>query len=417
MRDRGNSEQRGDAVSRRDRESDRNEPYLTAAQVRKEMCQWALAFTGDSREDPEEFLRKIRRGRSLVAIRDRDALRCVAFFLTGAALRWYEAKEYTFETWEDFALSFRRRFGARDAHLILRDNIARQTQDEGESIADYFENLTALMQRLERPMARDDQVYYAYRNLLPKIQLAITERSFMDLEELEEAARAAEQKLEIANRHRAPHIEPMTEVGRRKAEESKRGTRMRGRKDIASVVEPELKELGQNRQRERKKTDKNRVTWSDQREEARVKRSPEKRDEKHERENDAILRVSAPPPAQPDAKYEALEGQLKQLTEAFEALVRAQAVPRENNRAEFATRERRNSGGKEFRASLDTRWRPNNSVENQASQNSVCWNCARAGHFSRDCPQPPRQHCYHCGEKGQTVRTCPKCTGNEERRQ
>lgn len=204
--------------------------------MRKEMSYWGLDFTGEASEDPEEFLRKIRRGRRLVAIRDEDMLSCVAFFLSGKALRWYEAKEDLFDSWDGFELSFRRRFGAPDEHLILRDNIARRRQEEGESVAGYFEGLTALMRWLERPMTRDEQIYFAYRNLLPEVQLVISRCSFMDLDELEDAARAAEQKLEIANRHRVPKNGANNERERRGSAELPRSGKIKTRKEITAVV-------------------------------------------------------------------------------------------------------------------------------------------------------------------------------------
>lgn len=133
-------------------------------------------------------------------IRDRDILKCLPFFLSSAALRWYEAKEYAFTTWESFEIAFRKRFCAHDEHMIMRDNIARRLHRE--LVSEYFESIAAMMRRLEKPMAREDHIVYAYRNLLPAIQLAIPEDRFYDLEELEDAARRAERKIEIAGRHR-----------------------------------------------------------------------------------------------------------------------------------------------------------------------------------------------------------------------
>lgn len=49
------------------------------------------------------------------------------------------------------------------------------------------------------------------------------------------------------------------------------------------------------------------------------------------------------------------------------------------------------------------------------SRSVICWNCKKAGHINRQCPDPKKIHCFKCGTPDVTARSCPKCSGNLSR--
>lgn len=48
-----------------------------------------MRFSWNIKEDPEEFLQKIRVGRGLLQISDEELFNGLPFFLEGVALNWY----------------------------------------------------------------------------------------------------------------------------------------------------------------------------------------------------------------------------------------------------------------------------------------------------------------------------------------
>ncbi|KAL6418197.1 hypothetical protein ACFW04_012280 [Cataglyphis niger] len=119
-----------------------------------------------------------------------DILRCLPFFLSGIALHWFRGRRDRLSTWAAFRFAWRIRFGDPDFQFALRDEITRQTQGEQESVADY---LTAA-----------EQISYAFRNMLPRLQIAMRREEVDDLDALEDLATRIEASHQLAQRYRAP---------------------------------------------------------------------------------------------------------------------------------------------------------------------------------------------------------------------
>lgn len=168
------------------------------------MRKWNLKFSGTRGEDAETFLLRIEEKRELVPVTDEDILRCLPFFLTGIALHWFRGKKSRLTSWIVFKTAWCTRFGDPDFQFALRDEIMRRTQGEHEPIADYITCLTALFDRLSPLWQEMEKVSNAFRNMLPKLQIAVRRDEVDDLETLEYLATRAETSHAAIQRYRAP---------------------------------------------------------------------------------------------------------------------------------------------------------------------------------------------------------------------
>ncbi|KAL6421184.1 hypothetical protein ACFW04_013737 [Cataglyphis niger] len=155
------------------------------------MRKWNLKFSGARGEDAETFLM-------------RDILRCLPFFLSGIALHWFRGRRDRLSTWAAFRSAWRMRFGDPDFQFALRDEITRRTQGEQESVADYLTCLRAMYDRLSSPWSATEQISYAFRNMLPRLQIAMRREEVDDLDALEDLATRIEASHQLAQRYRAP---------------------------------------------------------------------------------------------------------------------------------------------------------------------------------------------------------------------
>ncbi|KYN02587.1 Gag-Pol polyprotein [Cyphomyrmex costatus] len=138
---------------------------------------------------------RIEESRALFPVSDDDLFRCLPFFLTGAALYWFRNRRAEWRTWGEFAGAWRLRFGVSDFQFTLRDEILRRILGEFESVADYLTCMQALFDQLSPPYGPawniQEQLNYAHRNMLPRLQIAIQRDEFYDLTSLERKASLA----------------------------------------------------------------------------------------------------------------------------------------------------------------------------------------------------------------------------------
>ncbi|XP_025270381.1 uncharacterized protein LOC112639720 [Camponotus floridanus] len=96
------------------------------------------------------------------------------------------------------------RFGDPDYQYALRDEIFRRTQGEYEIAADYLTCLRALLSRMSPPWALEEQLNFAHRNMLPRMQIAIRRQEFRDFATLENLATRMERSLQAEKHYRPP---------------------------------------------------------------------------------------------------------------------------------------------------------------------------------------------------------------------
>ncbi|KAL6418991.1 hypothetical protein ACFW04_011650 [Cataglyphis niger] len=120
---------------------------------------------------------RIEESRDLVPVADEDILRCLPFFSSGIALYWFRERRDRLPTWAAFRSAWRTRFGDPDFQFALRDEIIRRIAE---------------------------QVSYAFRNMLPRLQIAMRRDKVNDLDALEDVAIRIEASHQLAQRYRAP---------------------------------------------------------------------------------------------------------------------------------------------------------------------------------------------------------------------
>lgn len=98
------------------------------------MREWNLNFSGARGENPDAFLRKLSRGRSLIYVRDEDLLNLLPFFISGIAARWYDMHGELWVSFEELAADCPIRFIDPDFQFEILQDIRRITQGEYEPV-------------------------------------------------------------------------------------------------------------------------------------------------------------------------------------------------------------------------------------------------------------------------------------------
>jgi len=168
------------------------------------MRKWNLHFSGKRGSDAEAFLLRIKEARAIVPITDSDLFKCLPLFLSDMALYWVRLESENWRNWNDFETAWRARFGDPDYQYALRDEIFRRTQGEFESTVDYLTCLRALFSRMSPPWPLAEQLNFAHRNMLPRLQIAIRRTEFADFSTLEYLATRVERSFLAEKNYRPP---------------------------------------------------------------------------------------------------------------------------------------------------------------------------------------------------------------------
>lgn len=140
----------------------------------------------------------------MIHIEDQELLQLLPFFLTGIAARWYESHQAQWRSFDEFSYACRTRFSDPDFQFELIQENHKRTQGENEPVADYLTCVLTMFDKLSPHLSQSDEISFAYRNLLPRLQLAITRSSIHTIAQLEETAVAAEKSIRVAKSFRPP---------------------------------------------------------------------------------------------------------------------------------------------------------------------------------------------------------------------
>ena len=167
-----------------------------------------IKFSGAPQEDPDEFIKSLREGRRIVRITDEELLQCIPFLLSGVARNWYRTSGSQWRSFREFEQAWFGRFTSPDFQYALREEIRARTQHPRERVTDFLTNLKCLLERLQPPMAEQDQIREALRNMLPTISvhlhLALGMNPFATWANLERLAANVERSLHNAKQYKPP---------------------------------------------------------------------------------------------------------------------------------------------------------------------------------------------------------------------
>ena len=103
----------------------------------KHLKAWGLKFSGDEKEDAEEFIEQLRECVQSTDIPVIDVLRALPCVLSKHAVRWFRTVRKVI-TWRDFEKHFRNRFVAIYDRVDLMDELHKSTQGKSEKITTYL---------------------------------------------------------------------------------------------------------------------------------------------------------------------------------------------------------------------------------------------------------------------------------------
>ena len=171
----------------------------------KDLRTWGLKYSGEEREDAEEFLESLRDCLESSNISELEILRARPCVLSKGAARWYRTIKREVRTWREFERAFHRRFVKQYDRIDLLDDLNKRTKGKDEKITEYVAALKYIVSRFpSRPPSRRELVNTAYRNLLPEYHRTMSERYIGILAELESYGRRWERQKELNDRYTPP---------------------------------------------------------------------------------------------------------------------------------------------------------------------------------------------------------------------
>lgn len=349
------------------------------------MKKWNLIkFTGH--ENAEGFLERVREGRAIMPVSDADLIACLPFFLSGIALAWFRDRRSGWNDYSDFEAAFMQRFVKPDYQFALQGEIFARTQGDGEPVADYLTCIHTLMNRLIPPWDIAQQLGFAYRNMQPRLRLAVPLSEVHSFAELELLAVRCEEIYLSAKSFRAPPP-PERSMDSDLAFHPLKSSKPRATAQVALVSEwgEEYEYETEDNQETEESEELFAVTTRRGGMRATVPAPPRTSNRGRKPKYQPVPRV---PPVIPPSSPTLIE---PPRPTPKPPLPRPVVNPVVENR-------------------------DSNSPE--TGSQSICWNCDEPGHRFKDCQIPWGIFCFKCGKKDFTKITCPICKskgkGNHE---
>lgn len=151
----------------------------------KGMVEWKIGtFTGEPVESPEKFLNNCK---EIFKLADLDKDCWVGFttnHLKGEAARWWDGKNFSLYTWEDFEKSFLTKFDDSGLKSQLKAKLYGEAQESGESVEKFIEKKVKLFQRLFPKEDTNLIVNQIIELIHPSIRLYLRSTDNLDIDTL-----------------------------------------------------------------------------------------------------------------------------------------------------------------------------------------------------------------------------------------
>ena len=318
----------------------------------------SLSFSGDSKEQPEEFLADLCDTVKEGNLDSRQVLRSLRVVFKDKALLWYksERRNDTIKNWSEFKKSFSMRFIKHYDDEDTLDELKGRSQGRGETMAEYVSCCRFIESHFRNRISEKRLVEILRRNLLPDYQIYLRKEKLRRVSDLLKLGKEFEREQQRIQHYSAPkpkesmNYPQAAYAGATKPAQEKRGS------VIASVATAAPNENIKKNKNKKKKAQTNATA--------------------------AVKQLEAPPAAKPTAESRQPSAPQPRLTGAVlkELPTATQAQP------------------SEFKGS--------------------CSICEMVGHRARDCPlRGDRQVCYSCGKPDITSRSCTNeyCVRRRER--
>lgn len=166
---------------------------------------WNLKYDGSS--CAADFLERLEELREMHGVSEARMLRAMPLLLEGECLAWYRNNSVVMQTWDEFLLAFRKYFLRNDYFFDLEAKISRRVQGLDEDVLQYVTAMQTLCRR-HGAIPPHRQLDWVKRNLRPEIKHMIWNKTYDDIRDLMEDAKAAQDALhELQAVYRVPRPE------------------------------------------------------------------------------------------------------------------------------------------------------------------------------------------------------------------
>ena len=337
---------------------------------------YEVSFSGQPKEDVEEFLDKLQDFQDSLRVEDVEIIRLVPVILTGAARYWARPLFRSWSTVQELAEALRLQYGIPDFQNRLREEIHARTQGPDEPISSYLSAMRQLLDKCSPKLTLRAQLDKIYRNLYPDFADAISRDQFDSFAKLQSLCREEEVKRERRRAYRPPPpsdralfpelaYKPVRKLRTAAIEASRPAA------NFPSTLQPEEEPLAAVQQSVR---------------------------ENRSNSQPRAIETSSVPNSAP----------VRQPGNSQTPRARNVAPPRgANTRCEPPPKR---SIAIQTKAT-DVTPRPISPERNRAPppDNSPCWVCKQGGHWARQCPLKNGIVCFRCNYPGVTTPQCPHC--------
>lgn len=103
----------------------------------RDLKAWELKFSGSEKEDPDEFLDRLKDFRDSARWSSREIMDALPGILTNPARSWYRYRGRKFGSWRKFVREFTDHFVGEIDDDDLMNELKVQTQAKGEKIESF----------------------------------------------------------------------------------------------------------------------------------------------------------------------------------------------------------------------------------------------------------------------------------------
>lgn len=156
----------------------------------KSILKWNIKFNGHT--DPRSFLEHIEDLQRADGVSDSKLLNSATRLFSDQALIWFRANRSKVSSWQELQALLLSDFQDPEYDYKLSNEIRVRTQGEDEPLHLYFALMTAMFNRLSKPLAEKEKLDILQRNIRPFYTQQLALVDIQSIQELEEKCRVIE---------------------------------------------------------------------------------------------------------------------------------------------------------------------------------------------------------------------------------
>ena len=382
----------------------RRKKEVRAATVLDILNKWKLKFSGEKKENADNFICRLDDCKQTNQISGDDLLTALPGVLDEAAGQWYRVNRREIDTWSQFKKAFKQKYVVELKKEDVWRELRARTQTKGEDIRTFVSNIKCIIGHLRKPPPLRKQLKIARDNLLPEYRRYLLDKEIDDFHTLEKYGKQLERQKELDHRNAHTSMKEKSKIPESVFETTAKNIKIAAVdvKDSETSSEEEVvvrkKKSSQKRKKSSKKKEKSAVppladsTRPPESAAVQVAPTPAPR-QFEERPREAFVpqgRFSSQPSSQPSSQS---SGQRP-------------GWQSRNNRQPYQQQNTMQQNGQ-------SSYRPRPAGWTQPTAFlGVCFNCQDVGHRAAECPQA---QCFVCHQTGHRAATCPSRQSTQPR--